>query len=345
MPIDALISAGKNILDKSGAGKPLDPSTSRSPIADYTIVGKEANWFKALPYAFKATINKKPKIFYLPINPSNLTITTHYATNVIATLYGTVEEHSEVRYFDINIAGTTGFSPQYSSEIAASNSLGTPNQGRTAYGSGEVFSNLAGGFFKQTLGKLDAALNSARDTVNAIRGTSNKFQPGVSNKQSGYVAFHNLYKFFLDYKRSTTGGDSSSVNLPKSAASAVSSIALVGASAISSAIGSGQSSGNQTPLLFLNYKDNNQYSVVVQNFTLEKSTENPMLYNYRITMRGYNLSTINSAPDAGSYLTNRLAALGLGDGAASIASRFKNGVKGGRATLNNLKGALGSLGR
>lgn len=344
MALDSLISSATAALDKSGGGKPADPSTNKAQLADYTIKGKEANWFKALPYAFKATINKVPKVFYLPINPSNLQITTHYATNMITTLYDTVEEHSEIRYFDIAISGTTGFSPKYNSESTKDNDIvGQNNIGRAAYQSGEVFSNLAGGFFKQTLGKLDAALNSAKDTLNAIKGTNNKFQPGVSNQQSGYVAFHNFYRFLLQYKQSATTGVSGSVKL--SLDSAASTLASVVPSQISSAIGLSGSKAGQTPLLFLNYKDNNQYSVVIQNFVLERSAENPMLYNYRITMRGYNLQTIGTSVDSKDYLANRLAALGLRIGAASIAARFKNGVKGGRATLNNLKGALGSLGR
>jgi len=321
----------------AGLSKPLDPpGTNMAPEAKYEITGREANWYKAFPYGFKANIKDKPKIFYLPISPNNLTITTHYATNMITTLYDTIEEHSEVRYFDINISGTTGFSPQYSDEVLDIGVIGSPNKGRTAYQSGEVFSNLAGGFMKQTLGKLDAALNSAKDTLNAIGGTSNKFKPGVVSSGSGYVAFHNLYKFFLDYKSSAVKGVSGSPKLPN---------AVPSVSQLLSAISTKASAAGNTPLLFLNYKDNNQYSVVIQNFVLERSVENPMLYNYRITMRGYNLSTIGVGTGQGSYLAERLAALGLGEDKPSIASRFKNGIKGGRATLNNLKSALGSAGR
>jgi len=343
MALDSLISGATAALGKSGGGKPADPSTNKALLADYSITGKEANWFKALPYGFKATIRGTPKIFFLPINPSNLNIVTHYATNVITTLYDTVEEHSEVRYFDISISGTTGFSPKYNGNTTRiEGDISSDGGGRVAYQSGEVFSNLAGGFFKQTLGKLDAALNSAKDTLNAIKGTSNKFQPGVSNQESGYVAFHNLYKFFLDYKASLTSSSKGGTTNIKDAVKGFGDLKVLEA-AVGSVIGKKTSSS--TPLLFLNYKDNNQYSVVIQNFVLERSAENPMLYNYRITMRGYNLQPIGKSASAGSYLETRLQELGLGDGAASIASRFKNGIKGGKATLNNLKGALGSLGR
>src|SRR5665213_1438313 len=69
------------------------------------------NWYKSLPYGFaffdigsKASDNAKSTI-WLPISPNNITTTTNFATNVITTLYGVVEEHSEVRFYDITISG------------------------------------------------------------------------------------------------------------------------------------------------------------------------------------------------------------------------------------------------
>ena len=60
------------------------------------------NWYQALPYGVRyRDKDGKTADFYLPLAPSNIQITTHFATNVIPTMYGTVEEHSEQRYFDI----------------------------------------------------------------------------------------------------------------------------------------------------------------------------------------------------------------------------------------------------
>ena len=171
----------------------------------YSPIG--GNWYKSFPYSFKAVIDGVQHVVNLPIAPQNLSIVTHYATNTIATLYGTVEEHSEQRYFDIAISGTTGFAPKYvTSEDAV---LGAHGKGRRlSYVSGSVFSNLAGGFFASTLGKLDQAANKASDAYYAAMGKARPFQPGVFFDSSGYAAFHNLYRFFLEYKRSAASGNS-----------------------------------------------------------------------------------------------------------------------------------------
>src|SRR4051812_8540541 len=80
--------------------------------ADYSPV--LTNWFTAKPYGFRFTPKEgQVKVMYLPIGPSNLTITTHFATSITPTIYGTVEEHSPVRYFDIAIEGTTGMAPKF----------------------------------------------------------------------------------------------------------------------------------------------------------------------------------------------------------------------------------------
>src|SRR5690349_19439102 len=72
------------------------------------------NWYSAKPYGFKASLRDgRTVVMFLPISPSNLTISTNFATNLIPTLYGTVEEHSEIRYFDITIEGTTGMAPKF----------------------------------------------------------------------------------------------------------------------------------------------------------------------------------------------------------------------------------------
>src|SRR6185369_1371883 len=81
--------------------------TGSDGLPGYKVI--KSNWFTAKPYGFKFTPRAgKAMTMFLPIAPSNLTISTGFATNAIPTLYGTVEEHSPVRYYDITIEGTTG---------------------------------------------------------------------------------------------------------------------------------------------------------------------------------------------------------------------------------------------
>lgn len=312
-----LVSNIKKLFDN--ASKPQTPDGSSKiyePIPD--------NWYKSQPYAFKAQRDGQVYIFYLPINPRNLSITTHFATNVITTLYGTVEEHSEQRYFDIVINGTTGFAPQYVIETQVPK-VGPPNvnaysqPGRKRYSDLSI-SDVLGGFFPKTASKIEQTLNQTGNVIKALTG-SNGHQIGVFNNTSGYIAFHNLYKFLLEHKRSASSGSAlSKKNFKESMA---------------------PGKGENSPLQFINYKDNNQYSCVVQRFVLERSADNPLLYNYTINLRAYDLRPITKEP--APKLRDRFKDLGL-DSTLSIAAMAKVAINSGKGALSSGKGAIKTLG-
>jgi len=313
-----LVSNIKKLFDEGY--KPQSPGSTGAlyePLPD--------NWYKSQPYAFKAQRdNGQTYTFYLPISPKNLNITTHFATNVITTLYGTVEEHSEQRYFDIMISGTTGFAPQFVSEVKQPK-VGPPNYktlsqpGRKRYNDVSI-STALGGFFPKTSAKLEQTLNQAGNAVKALSG-SNGHEVGVFNNTSGYIAFHNFYKFLLEHKRSASSGTALSKKDFKESM-------LPG-------------KGTNSPLQFVNYKDNNQYSCVVQRFVLERSAENPMLYNYTINLRAYDLRPITK--DQPPELRDRFKDLGL-DSTLSIAAKAKVAINSGKGALSSGKGAIKTLG-
>jgi hypothetical protein len=261
---------------------------------------KPENWFTSKPYGFRfypRNGNTTGLTMYLPINPSNIQISTNFATNMITTLYGTVEEHSPVRYYDIVIEGTTGMSPKYV-EVGQN----VPYKGRASAEVVQSLSGAAGGFFSKTLGILDTIRNAASSLSDGTPQTTS----GVDMLNSGYAAFHNLYRLLLKYKQDVSGD----LNAQER---------------------------KRHPLTFFNYKDNNEYDVVVRNFTLRRSAENPQLYYYSITLRGYNLRTANGNITTDST-ADQLKALGL-DGVDS--SSFLATIKG---TANKVKSVLGPLG-
>lgn len=294
----------------------------------------EDNWYRSLPYAFRAKINGQDRIFYLPINPKNISITTHFATNVITTLYGTIEEHSEQRYFDITISGTTGLAPQFIDSIDFKEGIQIESQstGRLRYSDFSISSAL-GGFFPKTLGKIDQALNQAGNAFKNISGgnVSNKNKIGVFNDKSGYLAFHNLYKFLLEYKRTAVNSNKMDKSKTINKSNTI----------IESMNSHSDSDHSQPPLLFLNFKDNNQYNCAVSRFVLERSAENPLLYNYNIQMRAYNLSPITSfSPED---LNKRYKDLGL-DSSLSVAAKLKLSISNGKSIMSTGKSALSTLG-
>lgn len=238
------------------------------------------NWYKQLPYGFRF----RGMTFYLPIAPSNLNITTHFGTNIISTMYGTVEEHSEQRYYDITISGTTGMSPKYYKQVSEQSPdkvigrAGTPIKSK-------IGGNL-GGFFKRTQSLIENTANQASDLLG-----DNDPSTGINLQRTGYAAFHNFYKFLLLHKKVATG---------------------------QSDIGSGSKN-----LIFINYKDNNQYNVAIQAFQLTRDAVNPMLYNYHINMRAYNLVSADSK-DISKDVSNRLSDLGLDGISTSLATQLAN---------------------
>lgn len=220
------------------------------------------NWYKQLPYCFRHTDRKGIiEEFYLPLSPSNISIVTHFATNVISTMYGTVEEHSEQRYYDITIAGTTGMSPRYydvkSKNLLRSDPASDAKTGKAHGRSGFQVKSLLNthGFAQRSMELIQNTLNSATDLL----GGANKGKTGIDLKKTGYIAFHNLYRFLLAYKKDASGQNGTGFRY------------------------------NGHPLQFVNYKDNNEYDVSIQGFQLTRDASDPMLYNYNISLRAYNL--------------------------------------------------------
>jgi len=290
------------------------------------------NWYKAPPYGFRwRRRDGREVIIMLPISPSNLNITTHYATNVITTLYGTVEEHSEQRYFDIVIEGTTGMSPKYTKafdtdqldKLSANVSNGRLSYGDATDGRLGVSSDVAGGFFAKTIGTINAALNKAQDIIS---GREDQNRSGVFTDQTGYLAFHRLYKFFLNYKADMVGLNPSDLSAD-----------------IDSTPRTEDVNGNSSPLLFLNYKDNCRYTVAIQRFTLRKSAENPMLYYYNIQLRAYNIEPLDAlSTDIGSRLTS----LGLdGVKSSTLLSETKDLSNGAKQIFGAGLGGVSILGK
>lgn len=274
-----------DILNKAKTGGGAQLFTPSNPLLIkseeiYSSRYKNGNWYLQKPYGFRFTDKDgKPHTFYLPISPSNITINTHFATNVISTMYGTIEEHTEQRYFDIVISGTTGMAPRFYDVVNAQtnkelNSVDSPI-GRAGFPVKSLIDGNLGGFFKRTQSLVDNALNQANDLLGEDNGST-----GIDLKKTGYVAFHNFYKFLLVYKKDVSGEYGAGSRLVH-------------------------------PLVFLNYKDNNQYNVAIQGFQLTRDASQPMLYNYNITLRGYNLRTAD-APVIDVDLANRAKELGLG---------------------------------
>lgn len=256
-----------------------------------------SNWYKSMPYGFafwdidSKSSDKAKSTIYLPIAPSNLTVNTSFATNVITTLYGIIEEHSEVRYYDIIIQGTTGYAPRFVNAFKADQKVGDfQSTGRAAFiAQGLDF----GGFLPEVTNTINQVLNTANEIGDVLNGGPSN-PTGIDPNKSGYVAFHNLYRFFLKYKNDaaqvTTATNTAPVAIP-----------------VSLPIDT-KPKRQVHPIQFLNYKDSVKYDCIPLSFTMMRSVDNPMLYTYSIKLRGFNLQNVNAT----SLEADQLAKFGLG---------------------------------
>jgi hypothetical protein len=322
---------------------------------DTTYVVDPTRWYKSYPYGFAFSSfdvkrgGQASETFWLPIAPNNINVTTHYATNIITTLYGIVEEHSEVRYYDIVISGNTGIAPKYTVgfktvpgsvdgtaipkpgiALPNPNNPGSPSIGRSSFGSANKAA--LGGFLPEVANTFAAAAN----LVKSIKtGGEVVNETGIKPEQSGYYAFHNFYKFLLQYKAdaSRVGALGAAATLQKlGQVNGTLDFKRGGFSPIAKT-----TSRKTHPLQFLNYKDNIKYDCVPISFTLNRSAEHPMLYEYSIRLRAFNLQNVNAK---GVPADNLLKELGLGSLNGSLFSKLTNVVGKASTLLSGVRGAL-----
>ena len=238
-----------------------------TPDSIYTVDPNK--WYSTYPYGFRHTPRSSDgtnnvKTFFLPINPTDITTSTNFATNTLSSLYGVIEEHSEVRYYDVNIRGTTGFAPRYINSTNGGNGLGSSNLSDAKYwqSSGRTSQSSARISLGGALPQLTNVINQAKNAVQEITGGQTN-ESGLYIDQTGYLAFHNFYRFLLIYKKDASGE-----------------------------LGFG--TRKKHPLTWLNYKDGTKMDCVINGFTMVRSASNPFMYEYSISMRCYNLRSIDA---------------------------------------------------
>lgn len=314
------ILSGKTSTQSTSAGQTFD---AQSPYQiDPTL------WYKALPYRFFLNTYSGPKYsINLPIAPSNLQISTRMATTIIPTLYGIVEDHSSVRFYDITIQGTTGIAPQYTA-MTKDGGLPIGSAGRDSFSSSGI---SLGGFLPEVTNMIKQAKKIYQEVTTDGNNVEN--QSGIGVYSTGYYAFHQLYQFFLKYKNECVNGLSD--NAPQSAG-LIDKVKDLGNSAFSALKGDKKTSAQATPksvpqrvshpLQFINYKDNQMYDVVPMGFTLVRSADNPMLYNYSIKLVAFNLrsATADLKVDDNAFNEAFKDQMGLNGLNGSTFSKFAN---------------------
>jgi hypothetical protein len=326
---DGIAKLTEPVSDKTTTAAEADKEQKLGVATNLTVIDvytpEATRWYMSLPYGFVFQPKDKsaaPFEFWLPISPQNLNITTHYATNVVTTLYGVVEEHSPIRYYDITIRGTTGYTAEYNVaffddhidkeggiEYSFSKNDAPIQSGRSSVEPAFAFDDAAGGFFSRNLSQLQNALGQADSLVDSING-KDRWSPGLNIYNSGYMAFHNFYRFLHKYKTMTSNDE--------------------------------EQPEDYHPLVFKNYKDGNRYDVVPIRFDMVRSANNPMLYEYTIQMRAYKMRPMDLSSKEVNELT--LDNMGLTKNGEPINkpsafSKIANGAKTAKAAISGLTSA------
>ena len=325
-------------MDQPNIKNPINKGSTQkdtaNPIPPVPYITDPTLWYQALPYRFLLTKNNGSNVsINLPIAPSNLQINTRMATTLIPTLYGIVEDHSNVRFYDILIQGTTGIAPQYSG-FRTADVIDKTTAGRESFKASDNQIDLKG-----FLPEVTNMVKQAKKIYEEVSGKQVEQKSAVSIYGTGYYAFHSLYSFFLMYKDECVNG------LSQAAAPAAKQSALDQAtSALSKSKSKTQAPSpvrKEHPLTFFNYKDNQKYSVVPMSFTLTRSADNPMLYNYSIKLVAFNLQSANSsgAEELKDFDAAFKEQIGLGGLDGSVFSKFANKA----STISNALSRIGVI--
>lgn len=287
------------------------------------------NWYIGLPYRFSVLYPSSDSLsvdylanksqydlmrkfhFALPIPPQVLAIKPVSASAATATMGGVVEEVSPIKFWTINMTGTTGLAvtrgdndqelrenPAQKFRTVLSTSgifdgvLGEVQQFANKVGSLvdqgiDIYESIQegdyGSAFKASAGFLNTTL-----TPNLPYGSSS-----IDGDSNGFTEAQALQKFFYFY-------DALKAQSPK-----------------------------KYMLRFTNYKTNQSWRCQVRDFSLQQSAANPFLFRYSINLQCWDLISADSL-EKGSSLFDRFGAggdlAGVNTALSSNASNLINGL-------------------
>jgi len=196
--VSTLDNAKRLVADASGA----DASNIPDPNSSFFIPGKTTpvdvkRWDKTYTYSFKlGSANPKTgkldgypskmtgfknTVIDLNLNPQSVSIQIPFASSVIATNRGVLEENNGVVFRNISISGTTGINPKRTTR-------GEPVQlqgvARTA---------------QQIFPAATSAVSALIKASNRVVGTKTPEVKEPEFEQTGYVQFWRLHNFFIEY--------------------------------------------------------------------------------------------------------------------------------------------------
>lgn len=244
---------------------------------------KGSDWYKVFGYQFvvldSAGTPPQELIYTLPIPPQSINVRMIPASQATPTIGGVVEETNANVFWLINLAGTTGIAVSRQGN-GADKRHKMAKQFRDTIGTTGLLSGALAGIntaISQVGGTIDGVVNSAQAIAsgNVAGGVSglvgsfnNLFLPGlpysgsaVDSDTNGYTEIQEFHRFLYTYSK------------------------LKG------------KFPDRFRLFFRSYKTNQQWQCIVQDFTIQQSANDPMLYRYNIALKAWDVRSAKTTED------------------------------------------------
>ena len=267
------------------------PATDLLQSSEFTKLFYETDpqsWYLVFPFVFSIenleTTDKDKKYlvrYALPIPPESLVMQVIAPSEAMPTLNGVVEENSAITFWNLQMTGTMGIAPSRNKADGTQTPLFEMAKNfRGVIEKTGLISGLVNGFADNLakLSTIGGALTG--NDASFVDGLSALIQPklpytesGVNGTSNGYTEIHNLHKLFILYGKLNSRKERANPGLPDKGFDNVLNMTK------------DQSYG----LFFYNYKDNQKFRVILKNFSIIKSVQQPYLPKYQITLKAWDL--------------------------------------------------------
>jgi hypothetical protein len=209
---------------------------------------------RVIKVPFKKEDEIKSSSYRFPINPESLSIKTPIATILTPTVNSVVEECSGIRFYDITISGNTG---------VITKKTNSKNKDERQLNNIDLKlnpnKNIAGGFGENAISAVKKMVTNVEKAANQLFGLEedkikNLINQISSTSDSGYNRFLELSLMIRVYYNQKKDGKTTK------------------------------------NLYFYSAKDNICYQVAILSFDLNRNKSSPLLYNYNIVMKGFEIN-------------------------------------------------------
>lgn len=291
------------------------------------------DWYKVFPYSFVVewTSGKGSWIYTLPIPPQSMLTKMIPASAATATLGGVVEETSDNVFWVIQMAGTTGVA--ISREGVDNPDSGSRKEMAKKFRKKLETTGLLSGVAAQlntlvgkTAGTADAVISGIQSgsITGAIGGVvgaiNNAILPSlpysgsaVDDVTNGYTEIQELHRFLFTFSHLKSLRP------------------------------------DRYRLKFKNYKTGQEWRVIIQDFSIQQSAQNPHLYRYNIQLKAWDVKPIDAkeredkefdrfGPEGDLKAVNTVGAEGAYKAFKAFSKTFKGGSN--SATKNTIEDSI-----